>query len=397
MAINWRELFPTKLTFLIFILYMSLFIAQGIFVTASQESNNSYSYNTVTVVLLTEVLKLIVSATLYCRENNFTSLVKDVRKDSNVMMLYFVPAFLYCLYNNLAFVNLSTFDPTTYYLLLQLRVVITGILFQIIFKKYLTQRQWISLVLLTAGCMLKQLNFNGIYTTDSDDLSKSTTSNLNHATPNSIEQSHSPISGKNMSGFDFSLSAVFILAQTIFSCLAGVYNEYLLKDKGSEVNIFVQNVFMYLDSIVCNVVILLLKGELFSAFTADSLTAIFRFKVIIIIINNAAIGIVTSFFLKYMNSILKTFASALELMFTAVLCYFLFSIPIYINTALAIAVVSYAIYLYSQSPVVNLGKVRPLTSLSEANTSSLSNAVTAQEKRKFLDSEGDTDLEMDMV
>lgn len=49
-----------------------------------------------------------------------------------VLALYFVPAFLYCLYNNLAFVNLSTFDPTTYYLLLQLRVVITGVLFQVI-------------------------------------------------------------------------------------------------------------------------------------------------------------------------------------------------------------------------------------------------------------------------
>lgn len=29
MTTNWRELFPTKLTFLIFILYMSLFIGQG--------------------------------------------------------------------------------------------------------------------------------------------------------------------------------------------------------------------------------------------------------------------------------------------------------------------------------------------------------------------------------
>ncbi|TMW49870.1 hypothetical protein DOY81_005051 [Sarcophaga bullata] len=363
MAIVWRELFPTKLTFLIFILYMSLFIGQGIFVTASQESNNSYSYNTITVVLLTEVLKLIVSATLYCRENNFTSLIKDVRKDSKVMMLYFVPAFLYCLYNNLAFVNLSTFDPTTYYLLLQLRVVITGILFQIIFKKYLSQRQWISLVLLTAGCMLKQLNFNGLYA--SDDTAPSVTKNYNQDIADDVK-AHSLTFEKNMSGFDFSLSAVFILAQTICSCLAGVYNEYLLKDKGSEVNIFVQNVFMYLDSIVCNVVILLISGDFWSAFTTDSLSAIFRFK---------------------------TFASALELMFTAVLCYFLFSIPIYINTALAIAVVSFAIYLYSQSPVVNLGKVRPLNSLSEANTSS----ATSQEKRKFLDSEGDTDLEMDMV
>lgn len=60
-----------------------------------------------------------------------TSLCADIRKDVKVMMLYFVPAFLYCLYNNLTFINLSTFDPTSYYLLLQFRVVVTGILFQV--------------------------------------------------------------------------------------------------------------------------------------------------------------------------------------------------------------------------------------------------------------------------
>lgn len=240
--------------------------------------------------------------------------------------------------------------------------------------------------------MLKQLNLNGLYASANDDTAPSVTKNSNQDIADDVK-AHPLTFEKNMNGFDFSLSAVLILAQTVCSCLAGVYNEYLLKDKGSDVNIFVQNVFMYLDSIVCNVVILLISGDFWTAFTTDSLSAIFRFKVIIIIINNAAIGIVTSFFLKYMNSILKTFASALELMFTAVLCYFLFSIPIYINTALAIAVVSFAIYLYSQSPVVNLGKVRPLNSLSEANTSN----ATSQEKRKFLDSECDTDLEMDMV
>ena len=49
------------------------------------------------------------------------------------MGLYFVPSFLYCLYNNLAFVNLSAYDPTTYFLLLQFRVVVTGVIFQVIF------------------------------------------------------------------------------------------------------------------------------------------------------------------------------------------------------------------------------------------------------------------------
>ncbi|KAM8716929.1 hypothetical protein ACLKA7_003749 [Drosophila subpalustris] len=371
---NWRELFPTKLTFLIFLLYMSLFIGQGIFVTASQESNNSYSYNTVTVVLLTEILKLIVSTCLYCRENNLRSLVHDVHKDRKVLALYMVPAFLYCLYNNLAFVNLATFDPTTYYLLLQLRVVVTGVLFQIIFKKYLSQRQWISLILLTLGCMLKQVDLNSFYSDANDDSEAAALQQAGAGGGATVAATKTI--GKNMTGFDFSISAVFILAQTICSCLAGVYNEYLLKDKGAEVNIFVQNVFMYLDSIVCNAGILLLRGELLDAFSAKNIGSIMRFN--------------------YMNSILKTFASALELLFTAVLCYFLFAIPIYINTALAIAVVSYAIYLYTQSPVVNLGKVRPLANLSEVTTTD-PKTKEREDDRRLLDEQGDTDLEMDIV
>ena len=146
--------------------------------TASQDESNKYEYNIVSVVLFTEVLKLIISAGLYCkgyglftcrtcvngyracvggcgiffcrphigdlelislffaisfiRRNRFVSLFKEVIKGKDILLLYFVPAFLYCIYNNLAFVNLSTFDPTTYYLLLQFRVVVTGILFQVI-------------------------------------------------------------------------------------------------------------------------------------------------------------------------------------------------------------------------------------------------------------------------
>ncbi|XP_070509195.1 UDP-galactose transporter senju [Chironomus tepperi] len=336
---NWKELFPTRTSVFIFIAYMSLFVAQGIFVTASQEKNNSYKYDTVTLVLLTEALKLIVSCILYCRENTAQSLVTNVIKGSNVLMLYLVPAALYCLYNNLAFHNLSVFDPTTYYLLLQFRVVITGILFQIIFKKYLSRKQWISLILLTLGCMIKQVNFGD--------------QAISNGSKN--EQDEAIIS-KNTVGFDLSINAVFILIQTICSCLAGVYNEYLLKNTGQDINIYIQNVFMYLDSILCNALILLVQGNILSAFNIENLAEIFRPHVFIIMVNSCAVGIITSFFLKYLNSILKTFASALELVFTAVLCRMFFSIPIYINTILSIAIVSISVYLYSQSPVVNLPK-----------------------------------------
>lgn len=158
---------------------------------------------------------------------------------------------------------------------------------------------------------------------------------------------------KNTVGFDLSISAVYILIQLVCSCLAGVYNEYLLKGAGADVDIYVQNVFMYVDSIICNVVLLILQGNVSAAVDLDGVKSILSINVVLIMLNNAAVGIITCFFLKYLNSILKTFASALELAFTAILCYLLFSMPIRLNTMLSIAVVSLAIYLYSLSPVVN--------------------------------------------
>ncbi|CAH1114259.1 unnamed protein product [Psylliodes chrysocephalus] len=331
-SLTLKELFPSKLSFIIFVGYILLFVNQGILVTASQQSNNRYDYSVVTVVLLTEVLKLVISSLLYCRENSATQLVKEVLSNRKVLLLYFVPAFLYCLYNNLAFINLSLFDPTTYYLLLQFRVVVTGILFQVIFSKILSKKQWISLIILTLGCMLKQVNFT--QETPAEKPSKAASVSLG-------------------------LDAIMIFVQIICSCLAGVYNEYLLKKQGASINIFVQNVFMYLDSIVCNVLLLILNGNLLEAFLYDNITKVFHYKVLLVMINNAAIGIVTSFFLKTLNSILKTFASALELVFTALLSNLLFSIPIYLNTVLSICTVMGATYLYTQNPVQNPPKPAP--------------------------------------
>ncbi|XP_033225077.1 UDP-galactose transporter senju isoform X4 [Belonocnema kinseyi] len=241
----------------------------------------------------------------------------------NLLTLYMVPSSLYCLYNNLAFLNLATFDPTTYFLLLQFRVVITGIVFQVIFKKQLATKQWISLIILTAGCMIKHLSFD-FYSSFSD------------------------------TNFKIDVNILFIFVQTICSCLAGVYNEYLLKSEGANVNMFLQNMFMYLDSILCNITILVIQGNIMQTFENAGSSILMQPMVIMIMSNNAGIGIVTSFFLKNLNSIVKSFASALELVFTAILCWLIFGIPITLNTALAIGIVSYAIILYSQNPIQNV-------------------------------------------
>ena len=133
---------------------------------------------------------------------------------------------------------------------------------------------------------------------------------------------------------------------------AGVYNEYIIKNvAGQDVDIMIHNVFMYVDSIICNVIFLGFKSELSSSFTPDALKNILQLFVIAIILNNSFAGIITSLFLKNLNSIVKAFASALELIFTAILSFLLLGIPLHWNTILAVAVVSYAVVMYAQNPL----------------------------------------------
>ncbi|ODN00371.1 CMP-sialic acid transporter 1 [Orchesella cincta] len=386
---KWSDLFPTRWSPVIFVLYMALFINQGILVTASQNKNHKgYTYNTVLAVLLTEFIKLIVSVGLFIERNSLSIFIAEIRQNSRVFFLYFIPAGLYCLYNNLAYVNLVTFDPTTYFLLLQFRVVVTGVVFQVLFEKRLSRHQWVSLMFLTVGCMIKEIKFDGLFgVEDSDEaLAQGGSVNLND-----IKKAQDAVSKpEKWVLFENPVGVVLILLQVLCSSGAGVYNEYLLKrpvaSHQKQTPILIQNVCLYIDSIICNLSILAFQGKLKSVLEYDTLGIIIYTPIILaVVLNNAAIGIVTSFFLAQLNSILKTFASALELMFTAVLCWMIFGIPIHINTVLAIFIVTWAIFLYSKEPVVN-----------SANTNALAPSVNtkrrsrdAEDLQKMLDDELD--------
>ena len=50
--------------------------------------------------------------------------------------------------------------------------------------------------------------------------------------------------------------------QVLCSVFAGVYNEYIIKGAGADIHIMIQNVFMYLDSIFCNVALLSVKVDI---------------------------------------------------------------------------------------------------------------------------------------
>eukprot|EP00095_Tigriopus_kingsejongensis_P007665 maker-scaffold156_size297567-snap-gene-0.21 protein:Tk07665 transcript:maker-scaffold156_size297567-snap-gene-0.21-mRNA-1 annotation:"hypothetical protein D910_11688" len=325
--LNNRDIFPTRLSKGIFVAYMALFIAQGLLVTASRKGTDIYPYNPTTVVLLTELIKLTLATLIFLKDHSVMELLRSCYHHKTIVIPYMIPAFLYCLYNNLSFTNLAAFDPTSYFILMQIRLLLTGVVFQFLFKRKLSRIQWLSLMLVTLGCVIQKLDLQAIHHIFAVD--QSTGSLL-----------------QNSSSF------ILILVQVSCSVFAGVYNEYLIKSvAGQEVHIMVQNVYMCLDSIISNVAFLAYQGQLSTAFNLEALVPIGQTFVVLIILNNAFIGIITSLFLKNLNSIIKAFASAIEIVFTAILSFVLLGIPIYLNTVIAVAVVSYAVVLYAQHPV----------------------------------------------
>lgn len=316
-----NKLFPTNLHLAIFVTYIFLFVNQGLLITASKDENNKYTYNATTVVILVELGKLFFILVLHLREGSISEFYNQITSNFKMFALYMIPALLYCFYNNLAFVNLKAYGPTSYWLLLQFRVVITGIVYQVLFDKKLTMRQWFSLGLLTFGCIVQHIGHSSAET----------------------------------SSFSFQVDRyLFLMLVQIFSsCIAGVYNEYLLKGHAGDVPFLTQSFFMYLDSIICNFGYMYFTGTFSTAVSPEGLAALKKPIVVAIIVNNTMAGLVTAILLKKLNSILKQFGASLEIIFTAILVWLLFGKAITTYTFIAIVIVCSAIYIYSRSPIEN--------------------------------------------
>lgn len=162
-------------------------------------------------------------------------------------------------------------------------------------------------------------------------------------------------------GIQLNMALFLMVIQTLCSCIASVYNEYLLKGKfqpqkegGTTTPLMIQNIFMYGNSVMCNMVFLAMKGEFLQAMQLNGLRSILQLKVVVIMLNSSTNGIVTSLFLKELNAILKTFANALEIVLTAIVTFFLFGTPLDVYAVIAIVLVLAALIAYNSNPIKNL-------------------------------------------
>lgn len=279
------------------------------FIAVRYSRSHHDSYDSAFLVLLIEVTKLTVSCVLKYLEDGEV-LVHTIfvsRKRRSIWrrsLIYAVPSLLYAVYNNLTFHNLSLFDAGTYQVFMQTRILFTGMLFTVLLKQPLTLRKWLSLVVLMIGVAAKYFSVSSIV----------------------------------LDG-----NVWVMISQAFLSSLAGVYNEYAFK-KHSQLSIHHQNFFMYLFAIVFNVGIGLLVNPTYymNLDPATLLRPIF----IPIVLLGAATGLSAAFILKFINVIVKAFASAVEVLLTAVVAAIVLGEALGLQDLVATVLVMTSVYMY---------------------------------------------------
>lgn len=283
---------------------------QPVLVHLSKNKDGKFSFNPVSVNFMTELTKTIIAFIVLLFVGTGRSGVPMYRslrsfiRDAHHNRLLAVPAGLYAVNNYLKFTMQLYFKPVTTKMLGNLKIFTIALLMRTVMNRQFNVIQWEALFLLVAGITVNQLS--------------------------SCSTSSAPAPPF--------LPAALCTAGTItVPSMASVYNEFALK-KNMDTSVHLQNFFLYFFGAVFNLlgmlgICLLQRKPMSQLFAHQSPVTL------MLIINNAAQGILSSFFFKFADTILKKYSSTIATIFTALMSFLLFSHPLTVNFALGVSIV----------------------------------------------------------
>lgn len=287
---------------------------QPVLVHLSKNSKGNYSFNPVAVNLLIELAKTtfaIITLLVFGTGRPGVPMYRSVRSfiiDAHHNRLLAVPALLYAINNYLKFSMQLFFRPTTTKMLGNLKIFTIALLMRLILQRKFNVIQWEALFLLVAGITVNQL------------------------------PSACPSPGDAMSAMPPLVPAMLCTLGTVtVPSAASVYNEFALK-RHMDTSVHLQNFFLYFYGMMFNLVAVLVVG----AYTGQGFTTMFQGQsmvTMVLIANNAAQGILSSFFYKFADTILKKYSSTIATIFTAIMSFVMFGHALTVNFLLGVSIV----------------------------------------------------------
>ncbi|KAI3840636.1 hypothetical protein MKX03_004648 [Papaver bracteatum] len=275
--------------------------------------DGKFKFSPVSVNFLTEAAKVLFALVMLLiqarnqkvGEKPILSISSFTQAARNNVLLA-VPAFLYAINNYLKFIMQLYFDPATVKMLSNLKVLVIAVLLKVVMKRRLSIIQWEALGLLLIGISVNQLQ----------------------SLPAGATSLSIPLA---MSAYIY--TGIFVTVPS----MASVFNEYALKSQ-FDTSIYLQNLFLYGYGAIFNFLaiigIAIFKGPgSFNILEGHSKATM------LLIFNNAAQGILSSFFFKYADTILKKYSSTVATIFTGFASAALFGHRLTINFMLGISIV----------------------------------------------------------
>ncbi|KAJ7957386.1 CMP-sialic acid transporter 3 [Quillaja saponaria] len=290
--------------------------------------DGKFNFSPISVNFLTEVAKVIFAIVMLLfqarhqkvGEKPLLSISTFVQAARNNVLLA-VPAFLYAINNYLKFIMQLYFNPATVKMLSNLKVLVIAVLLKMIMRRRFSIIQWEALALLLIGISVNQLR--------------------------SLPE------GTTALGLPVTTGAyIYTLIFVTVPSLASVYNEYAMKSQ-YDTSIYLQNLFLYGYGAIFNFLGILATAIFKGPSSFDILQGHSR-ATLFLIANNAAQGILSSFFFKYADTILKKYSSTVATIFTGIASAVLFGHTLTMNFLLGISIVFISMHQFFSS----ISKVR---------------------------------------
>lgn len=244
----------------------------------SRISAPSYElYNLTHLIMVTEATKFFLNITLEClKGEGLKGFTNSFQEPFDTLKLI-VPAILYFIQNSLNYVALENLSAPIFQVTYQSKLLFTALFSVVALKHHYTLRQWFCLVSLCAGIAIVAL---GEYDLIIDK-----------------EQN-----------FFFGLISVFISGSC--SAFAGVYFEMIAKESHNEVTLYMRNVQLALFSLIIAAI---------QRSSAESKSFFHGFTVgtWFLVILQASGGLVTSFVLKFLDSVIKGLATGFSVLLSS--------------------------------------------------------------------------------
>lgn len=309
----------TKLTLILCFCLMVVYMAQGLMITASKNASGSYDYDKNASVMLSEICKFIISATILMyqsakRSPDAKPLTSPIGADS---LKYAVPGVLYAAHNNIIFIALELLSPVTYQLFNNIKIVTTGLVFRIFLSRPLRLNQWMAIVLLPLSMCVTQLG--------NDDDTDSQTSKI-------------------FQGF------LWMLVLSSCSAFAGVYNEFLLKKGAAESSLMWKNMQLYFfGTLACAVsyhhskIVAIGEG---GAEAHKGLLHGFGPLAWGVVLLNGVLGQIISAIFLYADNIVKVYAASGAVLLTPFISRCFFDTPLHAPLFVGIGVALISLFMY---------------------------------------------------